>query len=820
MKRILTIVWLLLPAWLGAQNSLQGRLVDAQTGAPEIGAVTQLLEGESVRAYALTDSLGVFTLESRLLKADTPYLLVVENLGRKPVRREVALAAGRTEIGDIPLEDDLQALESSKVVSARKLIKMDVDKVTYDVAEDVESKASTVLDMLRKVPMVTVDGQDNITVNGSSSFKVYVDGKPNEMFSSNPSKIFKVMPASSVKNIEVITNPGAKYDAEGTGGVLNLITQRNADGTSAIPDGANGTLSAGANSQGSVSGGLYLNVRKKKFTLGLNAYTAWQPNRGVTSLTEQTMGETVIRTEAGPSTQKTPFTSVELNANYEADSLNLVSASFGFDYWSYRSQSPGETVALFQDAPLYSYHSQSESFGAWSGYNAGLDYQHTFRSSKLRTLTLSYRLGIDPQKGRSLSLYSDRVGTEIPSRRVLTDDGIDSHTLQGDFTTPLGSEKHLLSSGLKFTYRHNRADDFYHQLGEDGETVLDESESKYHHYNYIAAVYSEYSGTVGKWGLKAGLRYEHTFQTAVQEHRYKVNYPNFVPNASIQWNFAPTQNIGLAYNMRIRRPGINYLSPFINRSSPTSISYGNPDLVPAQDHSFKLEYHFFSPKVVLNAALSYRFGNGSISQYAFYGPDPEDPAVEILQNTYGNIVDNHGYMLNYFISWNPWKDTRIYSSGNGGYQTFRSRALGESNQGWNGFLNAGIQQTIPWDIRLSANFFGMTRRYSLQGWNGGFCGLSAGISKSFLEDRLNISLRGFTNFNKGKARFRGASSGNGYSLSTETRVPVRQIGLEISWTFGKKNIQVKKVGKTISDDDVMSGERGGAASTATQAAGM
>ncbi len=117
-------------------------------------------------------------------------------------------------------------LQEVEVVAQKPIVKMDTDKLTYDVTQDPDAKASTVLDMLRKVPMVTVDGQDNITVNGSSSFKIYVDGKPNVMFSSNPSQIFKSMPASTVKSIEVVTNPGAKYDAEGASGVLNIIMNR------------------------------------------------------------------------------------------------------------------------------------------------------------------------------------------------------------------------------------------------------------------------------------------------------------------------------------------------------------------------------------------------------------------------------------------------------------------------------------------------------------------------------------------------------------------------------------------------------------------
>ena len=117
-------------------------------------------------------------------------------------------------------------LDGVTVTRMRRLVKADADKLSYDVKNDADAKASTVLDMLRKVPMVSVDGEDNITVNGSSSFKVYVDGKPNMMMSSAPSQVFKSMPATMVKSIEVVTNPGAKYDAEGGAGVLNIVMNR------------------------------------------------------------------------------------------------------------------------------------------------------------------------------------------------------------------------------------------------------------------------------------------------------------------------------------------------------------------------------------------------------------------------------------------------------------------------------------------------------------------------------------------------------------------------------------------------------------------
>lgn len=166
---------------------------------------------------------------------------------------------------------DTLALDGSAVVAQKTLVKMGVDKITYKVEDDVDAKTSTVLDMLRKVPMVSVDGQDNITVNGSSSFQVYVDGKPNQMLSANPSQILKVMPATAVKHIEVITNPGAKYDAEGVGGVLNIIT-----GTAQAPgggsgklDGQYGTVSLQGSTRG-FGGSVLYSMQKGKWALSLS----------------------------------------------------------------------------------------------------------------------------------------------------------------------------------------------------------------------------------------------------------------------------------------------------------------------------------------------------------------------------------------------------------------------------------------------------------------------------------------------------------------------------------------------------------------------
>ena len=150
-------------------------------------------------------------------------------------------------------------LNEVRVVAQRPLVKVEVDKLTYSAKDDPDATTSSVLDLLRKVPLVTVDGEDNIRLKGSGNFKFYLNGKPSNMISGNPSQVLKGMPANSVKDIEVITDPGAKYDAEGVGGIINLVTERRAD------DGYTGSVGANGNTLGGYGGNAYLTTKYGKF---------------------------------------------------------------------------------------------------------------------------------------------------------------------------------------------------------------------------------------------------------------------------------------------------------------------------------------------------------------------------------------------------------------------------------------------------------------------------------------------------------------------------------------------------------------------------
>lgn len=229
-------------------------------------------------------------------------------------------------------------LQGVEVVKQKALVKSDIDKITYNIEDDPDSKANSTLDMLRKVPMVTVDGEDNIQVNGSSSFKVYVNSKPNQMMSNNPKEVLKSMPASSIKRIEVITNPGPKYDAEGVGGIINIITHgKNIEGYTA-------TFSANVNNQG-LGAGAYTTIKSGKLTMSANLnYNYNDRPRSYSGSTRKTVSNV---SESSSDIESFSWSDYHgnskygsLEASYEIDTLRLLTASNflkKYKYFNYRT---------------------------------------------------------------------------------------------------------------------------------------------------------------------------------------------------------------------------------------------------------------------------------------------------------------------------------------------------------------------------------------------------------------------------------------------------------------------------------------------------
>ena len=236
------------------------------------------------------------------------------------------------------------------------------------------------------------------------------------------------------------------------------------------------------------------------------------------------------------------------------------------------------------------------------------------------------------------------------------------------------------------------------------------------------------------------------------------------------------------------------LNPYVDRSDPTSISYGNTNLDAEEVHNISLVYNLFNPKWVVNLTLRQSICDNGIEQYSFYEGN-------VLNSTYGNITRNKQTGLNAFVNWNATGKTRFTLNGSVAYVDVRSEQLDLRNHGWQGNIMFGYQQTLPWDIRMSANIMASTKSYNLQGWNGGFQAGMLSLSKSFLKDKLNVTLTGMSPLNFGRMKFESESASHDYVSHTISNISMANFGISVSYTFGGK-VNVKKAATTIQNTDL------------------
>ena len=790
------IVMLMTSQFMMAQTTVKGVLMDETLGEAEPFATVRVFKAgkmEKPVAMFLTNENGEFKQE---VKGKGKFDIVFSSIGKEDLKQTVTLGQENPlDLGTLYIKENATMLKGVEIVAQKPLVKMDVDKMSYNVAEDEDSKSNTVLDMLRKVPMVTVDGQDNISVNGSSSFKVYVDGMPNAMFSANPSMVFKSMPATAVKSIEVVTNPGAKYDAEGAAGILNIVMNKQNPQAAQSLNGYNGTVRASAGTK-QLGGSVFINGQQGKFSYSANVMTSYNKPGNTTTETEQiqTNGNSQLLTSEND--LKTPFTMGSLTMGYQIDSMSVLNLTAQVNSMSMKTTGTSTTT---MSGPAYgsgfSYGSTTEMKNSRTSFNGSLDYQRFFNQDHTQSLALTYQLEYSPTKTEMTNLFNTQSSImDLSNRYSDSKNRTTSHTFQLDYTMPLGTGQ-TLSLGGKLQLHDATADSKYYV-----KDVYDPTTSSdYEYKNSILAGYGEYAGTFNKLGVKAGLRYEYTWQN-VEYHLgngedFKKNYGSLVPTASLQYTLSQGSNLGLTYNMRISRPGISYLNPYVDKTNPIALSYGNPELDVEKSHNLSLVYNLFTPKLMVNLNLHHNFVDNAISQYSFY--DSEN----LLNTTYGNIVKRHQTGLNGYVNYLMTKNTRLFFNGGLNYTDLRSEALDQQNSGWTGSAMIGVQQTLPWDLKLSAFAITSTKNYTLQGWSGGFNLLTASVSKSLLKDKLNLSVSGLLGLNSGgKLNIESENRGKDFVSHSNIKVPIYGVTFTVSYTFGNSKVKAKQHTSRVEND--------------------
>ena len=579
--------------------------------------------------------------------------------------------------------------------------------------------------------------------------------------------------------------------------------------------GYTGTVRLSGSTLGRVGGGAYASLKVGKFGLTANynysrERSPW--NESVSLREDLQSDKNHFLTQEGRSKNHGPLQFGYLEGSYEIDSLNLLTVGANLFRGKMKSISEYEvSMEDIQRNPIYSYDRNSETESTFGSTDVNVDFQHSTHK-KDELLTFSYRFSRSPNDSYDYTDLDNIVNYNTllgyPQNNI-NKAATNEHTGQVDYTTPTWKNQ-TLEVGAKYIFRQSRSNTdrtFYN----DSLDVWDEIPAKDSHFRHSQHIYSAYLGYAmkfGKFGVKVGTRAEGTSLSVKYEKsedmNFKTNYFDVVPNATVSYQINMAQQLRLGYNMRILRPGIRYLNPYVDNVDPQNISYGNPNLDSEKGNSFNLNYSMFSQKFSVNASATYSFVNNSIEQYTFI--DPKNPGV--FQTTYGNMGKKKNVGLFLYANWNPVPLFRIYMNGGVDYSDLKSVQNDMANNGFSGRIFAGTQFNFPLDFRLNVHGGYFSQSIQLQGKRSPFYFAGISVNKDLLKKKLSLQLSFQNPFWKRMKMENTVSDDSFYRCSTNYRT-VRMVQLSVSYRFGNLKDAIKRVKRGISNDDVMKGEDNG-----------
>ena len=713
----------------------------------------------------------------------------------------VGIATAQTQKDSTSVSNDSitwnKELEGVVIKAQKQLIKQEIDRIAYDVQSDEESKTQTVIDMLRKVPMVTVDGQDNILVKGNSSFKVYKNGHLDPSLTKNAKEVLKAMPATMVKRIEVITDPGAREDAEGVDAILNIVMVNGSK-----MQGITGVVSASYTSLSHPNFYTSLTGQMGKLLLsvdyGFGKMTDKDSyNRTEVDRTYLNTGNRMLSNSEGSNPGDIHYTN--LNASYDIDSLNLISASFGGYFYKLNVQGDGSTWLGHDDQPIYSYNNHYWMPGyQHHSWNGRLDYEHKTRRKGER-LTLSYMLALTRQHTDQENTYTELMNVPFPySGSMMKErERFTEHTFQADWLRPLG-KGHQLEIGAKYIDRNNNShntQDFY-----DTDML---TSNEFQHTTRVLAGYADYIYKRNKWSARAGLRYEYSFMQGSypdgKGESFDKHLGDWVPQATLKYQLTDAQSLKLNYTTSINRPGISYLNPAAS-ITPTVVSQGNPNLESSHTQRLSLIYSYILPKLTFQFAPAYSFSSGGISSV-------QTAKGDVRYTTYDNILRYRRFSVEQYVQWKPFDGTTLIINNNLRYEHNENPNLGYCTHGWSDIGYVHLTQKLPWKLRLYLSVNGKIGHspsgvyYIQHSWYNYY----ASLQRSFLKgDRLTVRLGANSPFDKYLPSVAETVNGN-YRDYQQSWNRGRCFTISVNWRFGSLKSSVKKTEHSIENDDVVGG---------------
>ena len=647
--KIIVILLLLLGVspYLQAQNNtngkITGKVTDSVTKQPVDYATVSVFKQGSTSPFngASTDINGNFAIDN-IPAGD--YSITVEFLGYKKKRvAHVVVSSGAAPMGNVLLSPIQNQLKEVSITASAPTVENKIDKVVFNPGNDLTTQGGLALDVLQKVPMVSVDINGNVELMGNSNVQFLINGKPSTIFGASISDALQAIPASQIKSIEVITNPGAKYDASGTGGIINIILKDN------NVQGVNGSvnLSAGTRLE---NGSFNLNAKKGK--IGVNAFfsgneslSSATPSSGSRTSYSNTRDTVTNLNQNGVSNAKRSGYRSGLNINWDITPRDALTASVSFNHFGNSSNgyvnNNQSTLSNLTNltADTMSVNNSTSRFND-NTTDVSLFYKKTFRK-KDQELDILYNQSFG-NNTNDYSLEQDYTNVIFPATGSIgSNPGTDKETdVSVDYTQPV-TKNFTIETGAKATIE-NINNSVETQTLTDGVYEYNPLQSYNFTYNrkifayYLSTTFSAFNNFIDG---KAGLRDEYTNSNA--DFPTTTLYPNtdipsyniLAPSFVLSHKLDKTQSIKLSYSYRLQRPNYNALNPFYNISDPHNISTGDPDLKPELGHNFELGYNkSFSDGANIYVAGFYRYNTNDLQSFTTFYPN-----LKIGDSTYTNV---------------------------------------------------------------------------------------------------------------------------------------------------------------------------------------
>ncbi len=762
-----------------AESIVRGLVKDSQSKAVGYATVAAEQQGKVVTAVA-AGADGRFELT---VAKDGDYTVEISAVGYQSEKRKMSAVGKPIDLGEVVLAEGV-AVDAVAVTVQKPIVTADAEKLSYSVEDDPEAQSSTLEEIIRKIPQLSIDADGKVLMNGQSDYKILVNGRAAGAMGRNFNDIIKSMPASSIKKIEVITNPSMKYDAEGAGGVLNIITSKTRF------DGYSGNVSlAGSNSfNRNYSGQLSsnFNIQKDKFSLSGGLYMGGSDNdndpTGYYDITMENLNDDAPYSKLKQLSEQ-GWGGKNLYANlsmgYQIDTLNLltVEASCWFGNWN--STRVNNTSYLgAEDNLLSSYTANEFNKNRWKGVDLLAAYEHTFAGKEGHSLTVSEYFSVTPPTeniSNEDTFYPD--GTSLLYSTVSLNKGFEN-VLQADYNNKWG--KHSLEAGAKHTVE-------YSSLEQSGTTSALASTTTLT--KNIAAIYAGYAFNHKSLTARAGARLEGAWYDSKsvmdKTEKYSSVLINVVPYLSISYKIKQAHSLSLSYSERLSRPGIQSLSPYVTETS-LSRSYGNPDLKTGVNHSVRLKYAWMNNKWTVSPEIMTMFSNNRVAPYQFVDKDG------LINSTYLNHGRNRAYALQTSLSYRPSQKLQLAADFRVGYfeDGIPSENVGVAGWAFSESVNATIALWKGARLTLSEYCAKMQPQQTMvaQNW---FLTTSARLGQKLLKDKLELSVSVQNPHSKNMKHELLMSAPTYLQTLVATNI-TRSIRFSVSYRFGKQGIYVKR----------------------------